>query len=226
MVAVLACNDGKRTEPAPEPDGLPAAPPGPATLVFELPAGVKVSVDGGEQRAMPVEPLEVAPGEHTLTLVTTCQQLEVRIEARAGRTTRVDRERAEGLGLATVKVTARGLDGEALTHTVAIGDTVVGSGDGSSNVTVPACRYRVKVASEGLGGFIEDIDFGEEKAARREIVLAPGPDMVRIHGGAFTLGPPASSERTEARWDTLWPRKDVVSRDRSPWSCGRARPTR
>jgi formylglycine-generating enzyme required for sulfatase activity len=92
---------------------------------------------------------------------------------------------------------------------VALDERVVASGEGNSKVVIPGCKHRMKVVSEGLGAFIEDVDF-EKETVVREIVLAPGPDMVRIHGGPFTLGPPESSERTEARWDTLIPRKHVV----------------
>jgi formylglycine-generating enzyme required for sulfatase activity len=202
----FACNEG--TQPTQTLEDTPNPPLGPTTLAIELPAGVEVSLDGAKQQA-PIEALEVEPGLHTLTLVTACQEVELRIEAIAGQTTRVDRERAEGLRLTTLEVAVRDLDGKALAHTVTLDERVVASGEGRSTVTVPGCKHRMKVTSEGLGAFIEDIDFREETVVR-ELVLAPGPDMVRIHGGAFTLGPPESSVRTEARWDTLIPRKHVV----------------
>ncbi len=207
LVAASACNEGK--PPAPAPELTPAPPVGPATLVIELPTGVEVSIDGAQRRAASIEALEIEPGEHTLTLVTACQEVALRLEAHAGQTTRVDREHAEGLRLTTLEVTARDHDGKPLKHTIALDERVVASGEGSSKITVPSCKHRMKVTSGGLGAFIEDIDLAEPTVVR-EIVLAPGPDMVRIHGGPFTLGPPASSVRTEARWDTLIPRKDVV----------------
>jgi formylglycine-generating enzyme required for sulfatase activity len=201
VLAVFACTDRKDTDPAP--------PSAPTMLMVELPAGVEIGIDGGERRAAPLS-LEVEPGTHTLTLVTACQALELPIETPAGATTRVDRERAKGLQLATLDVSARDLDGELLPHSVLVDEALVGGGTGTSTTVVPACRYRMRVASEGVGGFIEDIDLRQEARAEREIVLSPGPDMVRIHGGRFTLGPPASSTRTEGRWDLAYPTKDVV----------------
>lgn len=203
MVAASACNEVEPPKPAPEI--TPAPPLGPATLVVELPAGVEVSIDGAKRRAAPIEALEVEPGEHALKLSTACQEVELRIETPAGQTTRVDRELAEGLRLTTLELAVRDLDGKPLEHTVALDERVLASGEGSSKITVPACRHRMKVSSEGLGAFIEDVDLTEPTVVR-ELVLAPGPDMVRIHGGPFTLGPPESS----SRWDTVIPRKDVV----------------
>ncbi|MFZ6186192.1 SUMF1/EgtB/PvdO family nonheme iron enzyme, partial [Nannocystis pusilla] len=43
---------------------------------------------------------------------------------------------------------------------------------------------------DGLGGFMEDIEFEAGKSYVREVVLAPGSDMVRIAGGHFRMGPP------------------------------------
>jgi formylglycine-generating enzyme len=210
-LAAFGCTDGKSPEPAAhEAPAEPAGPAEPATLVIDLPVGVEVGVDGGERRAVPIAAMEVEAGKHTLALVTACQRLELELEARGGETIRIDRARATGLELATLEVTARDLDGKLLTHSVLVDETLVGGGSDTSTTVVPACKHRMKVAAQGVGGFIEDIDFRQEPRAKRELVLSPGPDMVRIHGGAFTLGPPASSARIEGGWDLLPPPKDVV----------------
>lgn len=178
-------------------------------LEIELPVGFEVGVDGQEPQGMPFTPVPLEPGKHTLVVHTACQQLEVEVDAPAHETTRVDRSRVAGLELGTLEVTARDLEGKSLAHAVMIDDKLIGGGEGTSTSVVPACKYRVKVVSEGLGGFIEDIEFGKEAKVERDVVLAPGPDMVRIHGGPFTLGPPASSLKTEGRWDLTYPTKDV-----------------
>jgi formylglycine-generating enzyme required for sulfatase activity len=193
LLLPLACTDMRPTERT--QDVSPVPPP--TLLVVDLPAGIEVTIDGGQRRAAPFSPIEIEPGTHTLRLVTACQELDLPIDVPAGSTTRIDRDRAAGLELAALEVTALGLDGKPLVHSVAIGDTVAGEGEGPSKVDVPACRHRVTVASEGLGAFIEDIDFGEQARVERELVLSPGPAMVRIHGGRFTLGPP---EGFEERW--------------------------
>jgi len=53
------------------------------------------------------------------------------------------------------------------------------------------------------------INLDEEREARREIVLSPGPDMVRMHGGPFTIGPTESYKKRVAfdrgAPDSDWP---------------------
>ena len=180
-LVAMACTDGTSNDPAPK---VPPAPPAdPTLLVIALPAGVEVGVDDQKPEAPPLAPLPLEPGTHTLHLVTACQQLELPVELAAGTTTRIDPARAKGLELATLEVVVRDLDGKPLTHTVSIGDTVVGAGQGSSKVTVPACQSRVKVASEGLGGFIEDVNFDEQSEVRREVCWRRGRTWCGSTGG-------------------------------------------
>lgn len=196
-LASIGCTDG--TSPAPGPEGTPSAaagPVGPAMLVVELTAGVQVAVDGGEPQAGPLPPRELPPGPHAVTLVTACERVELAVELVAGETTRVDAATAKGLERSTLELVVKDREGQPLAHSVRLGEQVVAGGQGASKVTVPACMQRVHVSSEGLGGFIEDVDFGKERAVRREVVLLPGPDLVRIHGGTIVLGPPEASKET------------------------------
>jgi formylglycine-generating enzyme required for sulfatase activity len=169
-------------------------------LVIELPAGLAVGLDTQEPVPLPVEALEVTPGSHTLVLTSACQRVELVVDVAGGETLVVDRERAQGLAWATLQVTAQDREGKPQLHAVMLGDVVVGGGHGASTTMVPACPHHVRVAHDGpelLGGVVEDIDFGEEREVVRTVVLAPGPEMVRLPGGRFTLGPP---EALKERW--------------------------
>jgi len=179
---------------------------GPTTLVIDLPAGVKVGIDGQDPRVPPVAPIQIESGKHTIKLSTACQQMEIEVDAVAHEATRIDRALVSGLEVATMEITTRDLKGAMLEHSVAIGDVVVGGGKGNSRTVLPACEYRVRVASDGLGGFIEDIDLGRTTDVHREVVLAPGPDMIRFYGGEFTLGLPDELVH-DPRWlDIEWGR--------------------
>jgi formylglycine-generating enzyme required for sulfatase activity len=185
--AVLSCN-----EPRPavgEPAAVAAAPEAlPTRILVDLPVGIEVALNGRARGVTPLPAFDVEPGSYTVTLVAACKTVHVQLEAAAHETTKVDQARAAGLGLVTLGITARNLAGEPLEHAVTLDDEVLGGGKGSSSTAVPPCEARVKVTSEGLGGFIEDIDFSTQPEVQREIVLAPGPDMVRIKGGPFTPG--------------------------------------
>lgn len=168
-------------------------------LVIELPVGISVGLGGQDPVPLPVDPLSVAPGSHVLVLASACQRVDLALDVAAGQTVVIDRERAKGLEWAMLRVTAKDREGKPLLHTVALGEAEAGGGQGVSETTVPACSDRVRVSSSGqgeLGGFMEDIDFAKEREVTRTVVLAPGPDMVRLPGGKFTLGPPeAMKER-------------------------------
>lgn len=169
-------------------------------LVIELPVGISVGLGGQEPVPLPVEPLSVAPGSHVLVLASACQRVELALDVAAGQTLVVDRERATGLAWATLRVTAKDREGKPLLHAVMLGDAEAGVGQGTSETTMPACPQHVRVSSReqsGLGGWVEDIDFAKEREVERTVVLAPGPDMVRLPGGKFTLGPP---EALKGRW--------------------------
>lgn len=190
--SLAGCNRGDDTKTAPSETSVARTEP--TTLTVEVPAGVTVSVDGSEQRAASLPPMAVEPGLHALVLETACQRIEMDVETPAHESTRIDHTRVPGLGLATLAVTAHDLEGKPLPHSVLLDDVVVGAGDGTSSTVVPACQYRMKIASEGVGGLIEDVDLGKEILVQRNVILAPGPDMVRIRGGRFRLGPPGPSK--------------------------------
>lgn len=182
------------TEASKSPSSADAAPANElGRIAIELPVGISIGLGEQEPVPLPVEPIAVAPGSHTLVLASACQRVELAVDVAAGETLVVDRERAQGLSWATLQVTAKDRDAKPLLHAVELGDAVAGGGHGTSQVTVPACPYRMRVSFDGpdaLGGVVEDIDFGRERAVTRAVVLAPGPDMVRLPGGRFTLGPP------------------------------------
>jgi len=189
LLALLGCTDAGK--PPVASDETSAS--GRGRIAMELPVGISVGIGGQELVPLPVEAVGVAPGSHVLVLASACQRVELAVDVAAGEMVVVDRERAKELEWATLRVTAKDREGKPLLHAVALGDVEAGGGQGTSETTVPACPYRVRVSSSGageLGGVVEDIDFGEERAVERAVVLAPGPDMVRIPGGKFTLGPP------------------------------------
>jgi formylglycine-generating enzyme required for sulfatase activity len=185
-----ACNDSGSGEPGPE--ALPAAPEVaevlPTAILVDLPSGIEISLNGRARGVTPLAAMEVEPGTYTVTLVAGCKTMHVPLDVRAHETEKIDLASAAELGLVSLEITAKDKNGKPLDHTVSLDDEVLGGGKGTSKTLVPPCKARLKVGSEGLGGFIEDIDFGKENAVKREIALLPGPDLVRLHGGPFTPG--------------------------------------
>lgn len=177
------------------------------TLTFDLPHATMVTLDDGKPVPTPVPAQEVAPGSHRVTVTTPCDRVTLDVELDAGGDTVIRTGDVPGLESGTIAISARALGGQRLAHSVFLDDMEVTARVEESTVVVPACEYRMRVVSEGVGGFMEDIDLSREPSIRRTLVLAPGPDMVRIHGGPFTLGPPESNLEEYGRWDT--PRKDV-----------------
>ncbi|MEX1365349.1 MAG: SUMF1/EgtB/PvdO family nonheme iron enzyme [Nannocystaceae bacterium] len=164
-------------------------------LTIDLPSGVTLGLDGEPLLPTPVPPINVTPGKHVLSIKTGCQQLEIEVDAPANETTIIDRARVPELAIGTLEVRTRDRDGNRLAHDVQLDGAVVNEGNGVSTTAVPACKYRVRIAGAGVGGVVEDIDFGKDPQVRREVILAPGPDMVRLHGGRFPLASsPRSSE--------------------------------
>lgn len=186
----MACNDDGPEPPVSGTPPLAAETPEvlPTAILVDLPGGIEVSINGRARGVTPLPALEVEPGTYTVTLVAGCKTIHVPLDVRAHETGKVDLTSAAELGLVPLEITAKDRSGAPLEHTVALDDEVLGSGKGTSTTLVPPCKARLKVASEGLGGFIEDVDFGKESAVRRELALLPGPDLVRMHGGAFTPG--------------------------------------
>lgn len=91
---------------------------------------------------------------------------------------------------ARVRITARDVAGQPLAATVYAGDAKLG--DAGASLDAPVGRHRLRVAAEGKGAFLEDVELVAGTELVRDIVLAPGPDMVRMPGGRFTMGPPAA----------------------------------
>ncbi|MCB9718924.1 MAG: formylglycine-generating enzyme family protein [Myxococcales bacterium] len=185
------------------------APSEPTRLRFDLPSAVQISVDGGPYRPPPALPLEVSAGPHSVDLRAKCQELRLDVEASVGKTATVDHEAVPELTVVTLEVTTQDHEGNAVGHSVSLDDVIVGTGNPRSTITVPGCEYRVKVAHTGeLGGFIEDIDFGRQERVTRSVVLAPGPDMVRIRGARFTPG--TAPDLLETYFDHCYTSKPVA----------------
>lgn len=186
----LACNDSGSEQPAAEASSIvvEAVELLPTAILVDLPTGIEVSLNGRPRGVTPLAAMEVEAGTYTMTLIAGCKTIHVPLDVRAHETTKLDLTSAGELGLIPLEITAKDRAGEPLEHTVALDGEVLGGGKGASTTMVPPCKARLKLASEGLGGFIEDIDFGKEPKVKREVVLLPGPDLVRMHGGAFTPG--------------------------------------
>jgi len=163
----------------------------PPRLELALPAGVEVTIDGVARGTTPLG-LELEAGEHAVELATRCTSEKLAVTLEAGKTTRLQPADAPTLGFATLSVTALDLEGKPLVHTLAVDEAMVARGQ-SSEVTISACNHRIDVTSEGLGGWTEYVAFERDQRVTREVTLSLGPDMVRIPGGHFRMGPPGPS---------------------------------
>lgn len=171
-------------------------------LQLALPAWAKVAVDG-EARAADAS-VELPVGPHEVSVTTVCGELPHRVEIAAAKTTTVRAHDVPGLSRAPLKLQVRTADGKPLQATVTLQDAYgkqVAQGEGLETavppggeaIEVPACRLRMTVKASGqptLGAFIEDVALKGAETLTRQVVLVPGPDLVRIHGGAFVSGPP------------------------------------
>lgn len=182
-------------------DAMPASepPPGPAYLAFDLPLGVSVVVDGKDLGVNPAEPIELPPGEHEVTVSHSCKRnASAKFVVVAGETTTVTLDAFTLLAATDLHLAISSLNGEPLAPTLKIGRFHDQASVGESEHAIPedgwvkllACSQRVIVTSgnPALGGYWEDIPMVEPKTLGRKIVLAPGPDMVRLPGGPFTMG--------------------------------------
>ncbi len=187
--------------------------PAQTRVALDIPPGLAVMLDGEVKGNAPLEAMVVAPGTHTLAVEGPCGKASASVNATAGALTTVKASDFAGLKTARLTVVAKQLDGTALSPTVSLGGWAVPVTAGAA-VQVSACTLRLAVASEGLGGFIEDIDFEAGKSYVRDVVLAPGPDMVRIHGGHLRMGPPGPAHYNPRFNEELNSDKDVVG---WPW---------
>lgn len=173
------------------PEVDPALPP--TSIAFDLPAGAYVQFAAStEMEAIPLAPKSVDPGSYDLAITYACKSVRTRVEAIAGQTVVVDLATAPEVASATFIPKARSLAGAPLKVDVFVNDTHVATVEHGERVAMPACATRISIAAVGetLGRFQEDVDFAEYPTVEREVVLAPGPDMVRLPGGPFTFGPP------------------------------------
>ncbi len=154
-------------------------------------AGVGVGVELG---VTPLPEKELTSGEHTVRVKTACGEVtRAGFEVLAERTTPLTAADLPGFATAELRVTATThLDEHVPDLAVFVDDQQLATPAAGAPWAVPACRLRVRVAAVGrddLGGVIEDIEFVADSKVERAVVLAPGPDMVRIPGGSFVFGP-------------------------------------
>jgi formylglycine-generating enzyme required for sulfatase activity len=166
-----------------------ASAPEEARVSIEVPDGLAVSVDGAAKGTTPIDSFSLSPGKHEVAVAGPCGMMSATLQAKAGRQAKLSAADFEGMKVARLKVSAKQLDGTSLSPAVHLGDWRV-PGDAREETLVPACALRLRVEADGLGAFIEDIDPAVGEHLVRDVVLAPGPDMVRIHGGPFRIGPP------------------------------------
>ncbi len=178
------------------------------TFTFDLPIATTVTIDDGKSLSTPVPAQRVRAGSHRVTIATACHRVTLELELSNGGTAVIQTDDIPGFKRGTIAVSTLGLDGQPMDHSIYLGGLQLTAGAPKSNIVVPICKYRLRVTSQGVGGFMEDIDMEQESTVRRNLVLAPGAEMVRIHGGPFTLGSPESNLKEYRRWDT--PRKKVV----------------
>ncbi|MEM7156930.1 MAG: formylglycine-generating enzyme family protein [Myxococcota bacterium] len=196
VMAAAGCTSANPPSPAeqadPDPSGAP--PPHPTGLDMDFASWASVRIDGETVASRSDVFVPVDPGPHTVTVETSCQKVEFEVDAPARRRTRIGLDHATALRTATLELEVAGPEGKLAPYRVLLGDRQIGETTGFFKVLLPACTSHIVVASEGFGRFIEDIDFSADATQRRTITLAPGPDMVRIAGGAFTPGMPADLE--------------------------------
>lgn len=156
-----------------------------------MPAQLGVKIDG-RPAEMGVA-TEVDAGAHTIAFANLCGEVVEVVEARAGEHAKLGPEAFPNLPLARLRFQARSSDGSPLPATARVENTANGTSWSTADAEawVPACPLRLTIASEGLGAFIEDVAFEPGGSHGVDVVLAPGPDVVRIHGGTFVSGPPA-----------------------------------
>jgi formylglycine-generating enzyme required for sulfatase activity len=126
----------------------------------------------------------VLAGEHTLVVQTPCGEHRAQVAVTAGGPSVLAQGDFDGLHFAKLTIAATNLQQTPLLPVVTLGDWAV-PGHASGATVVPACKARLKVSAPELGAFVEDLDLKEGDEVRRSVVLAPGSDVVRIHGGTL-----------------------------------------
>jgi formylglycine-generating enzyme required for sulfatase activity len=155
-----------------------------------LPAGWAVTLDGEDVGTTPLTSRQVEPGSHAVTVTSPCGTHVATVEvATDEQDEQVDLTDAafDDLTLVTFTADVTALDGTPLVPSLHVGDWLATpSGKGWQ---LPACSLRIRLSAPDLGGFIEDIDLSDGKSVHRSVVLAPGSDLVRVHGGTYVWGP-------------------------------------
>lgn len=211
----------------------PKEPAAPARLVFDLPLGMSVVVDGKDLGVNPAEPVELVAGEHEVAASHSCgRNVSAKLVLVEGETTTVTTKSMPGLTQTDLHLSISSLHGEPITPKIRIGKYHDQKSVGESEHAIPtdgwvklvACPQRVIVTSGNpeIGGYWEDMIMAAPKTLVRKIVLAPGPDMVRLPGGPFTMGMRTQTlddieefhKRTdvaadEFNWDPI-PQREVV----------------
>ena len=174
-------------------------PPDAGVVRLNLPPGFMGFLDDRENPVQPGVDLTVPPGAHTVVVQTPCGEHRANVAVTEGGRAVLGQADFEGLRFAKLTIAATTLEQKPLRPSVTLGSWTV-PGHASETTAVPACKARMKVSAPELGAFIEDLDLQEGDEVQRSIVLAPGSDVVRIHGGALTfrdgqLFPDAIDER-------------------------------
>lgn len=180
----------------PQPASADVAP---ARLAVDLVPGVFVLVDGKDVGFAPVEPQEFAAGVHEVTARHSCgEQSAARVVLVDGETKTLTLADFPELEAVDLQLAVSSLHGEPLAPKLRIGRAGDPESVGDSEnplapdgwVKLLACPQRIILESghPNVGGYWEDIDLGAHLDVRRDIVLAPGPDVVRLPGGDFVMG--------------------------------------
>jgi formylglycine-generating enzyme required for sulfatase activity len=211
--ALMGCQAIRDRKGGEDGGGREEPEPKEARVSIEVPDGLAVSVDGAAKGTTPIDAFSLSPGKHEVAIAGPCGTVSATLETKAGRQAKLSTWDFEGMKVARLKVSAKTLDGTSLSPAVHLGDWRV-PGDAREETLVPACALRLRVEADGLGGFIEDIDPSAGEHLVRDVVLAPGPDMVRIHGGPFRIGPPGPDHYDPDFWDNHDADDDVIG---WPW---------
>jgi formylglycine-generating enzyme required for sulfatase activity len=196
-------DDGAEATPASEAEAEAAPTTGAITL--DMPYGVAATVDRRPVTAPGQTIADVDPGAHTVRFEPPCGEvIEQTVQVKAGETRIVRPEPPIPTAELTVKVTTP--DGPPKALQLRISEVPVADEKTSKVVACPDVPLRLKVSAEGWGGYWEDLRLEPGQAFTRAVELARGPDLVRIEGGKFTLGPP---ERLVDEWYDWIPRVPV-----------------
>lgn len=156
------------------------------TIRLDLPPGFVGTLDDLKETIEPGVDHAVLAGEHTVVVQTPCGEHRAQVSVSAGALSTLAQGDFDGLAFAKLIIAATDLQQEPLLPTVTLDDWAV-VGHASAATAVPACKARLRVSAPDLGAFVEDVDFKEGDEVRRAVVLAPGSDVVRIHGGTLTF---------------------------------------